>query len=437
MESQEWDHLRDHDKLVPFVPPLLQYVLLRFVIRSSSLTGIILLVSVAHATVHLLEQSIASAELAVSADFDLTVAQSGWLGFALRLPYGIGAILAGLLADRFGEKRILVIYLLGAAAACFGFSAATHVGMVYILLVGLGTSASMYHPAGLSMLANATTPATRPRALGIHGIFGSLGIAFSPFLAGLVLRIGDGGWRDYYLLLGAASAVLGVVLLYRLKPTQRPVVKSTPSDPVDHPHRFQIIPYLLLVFSGAVGGLIYGGVLHFLPRYLSESGALQMLSESSAASAGNFAAAVALVFGAVGQWTAGRLAVARMLPLQLAVVFFSNAPALIWMARAEGGSRLAAAGVWAFFHFMSQPLYNALLAEFMSVGRRSFAYGFSNLMGFGIGAIGPIFVAAYADAPLGYTESYQALAAIAVIAGTIPLTLLSSRIAVREQERPM
>lgn len=407
---------------------------------SSRLITIILLVSAAHATVHLLEQSIASAEQVISSDFSLSLRQSGWLGFALRLPYGIGAIFAGLLADRFGEKRILVLYLLGAAVTCLGFTAAGSAETVYLLLVALGTFASMYHPAGLAILANSTTPSTRPRALAIHGVFGSMGIASAPFIAGMVLSVREGAWKEYYLLLGILSGVLGILLLRYLVPAPKPVPagqnSSASSDGSDgDPHQFQWLPYLLLVSSAAISGIIYGGVLHFLPRYLEESAALKGLVGDSSASAGNFAAAIALACGAFGQWSAGRIAVARLLPVQLAVVYASNAPLLLWMAWADGTSRLIAAGIWAFVHFMNQPLYNALVAEFMSVGRRSFGFGFSNMMGFGVGAVGPWLVARYETSSRGYTDGYLMMAAVAIVAGIVPLVVLSPRVATREAER--
>jgi FSR family fosmidomycin resistance protein-like MFS transporter len=415
-------------------PPIATTKLSQYVNRPSSLILIILLVSAAHAMVHLLEQSIASVEMVICSDFGLDLRESGWLGLALRLPYGLGAIFAGLLADRYGEKRILVFYLLAAALTCFGFSAATDANLVYILLFGLGTCASMYHPAGLALLANSTTPATRARALGIHGVFGSLGIASAPFLAGLVLTLSEGAWKEYYLLLGLASAGLGVVIYQRLHPPPKQASSIPTQSASDDPHQFQWVPYLLLVSSAAISGLIYGGVLHFLPRYLEESGTLRGISGGSEASAGNFAAAIALACGAAGQWTAGRVAIARWLPVQLSVIYASNAPLLIWMTYADGTSRLVAAGIWAFFHFMNQPLYNALVAEFMSVGRRSFGFGFSNMMGFGVGAVGPSLIARYDTQLHDYTHGYLVLAGIAVAAAIIPLAVASSGIATRETE---
>ena len=115
---------------------------------------IVLLISCAHAFVHLLEQSIASVESVISIEFDLTKVQSGYLGTALRLPYGLGAILAGLLADRIGGKRVLLLYLFGATLVCASFLLSQSAGMVYGQLLTLGMLASVYHPAGLGLLAN-------------------------------------------------------------------------------------------------------------------------------------------------------------------------------------------------------------------------------------------------------------------------------------------
>ena len=424
---------------------------------------------------HLLEQSVASVEQVISSDYSLSLKQSGLLGTALRLPYGIGAFFAGLLADRFGEKRILVLYLFGSAAVSASFLASESASVVYSQLFALGAFASMYHPAGLALLANETRPEERARALGLHGIFGSLGIASAPFIAGLMLSISPGNWRGYYLLLGLISGSLAVLVWMLLKPTGDGSTAGTTSSPAtSNPYQpmapgsernaddgrsspasttsaeqrpiakqttFQIWPYALLVMGTALGGTVYGGVLHFLPRYLKESGALSSLeritgSSISDAALGNYAAALALVCGAFGQWTAGRMAKPKSLPVLLALVYAGNIPFLVWMTFAEGGQRLLAACCWAFVHFMNQPLYNSLLPEFLPVKRRSVGFGFSNMMGFGVGAVGPPLVAQFGDHYNDYTLSYYALAGLAMVAAVLPLPLMKAGFSTREHDQP-
>lgn len=406
---------------------------------SSSVTRIILLVSLAHALVHLLEQSVASMEQVISTAFDLTSVQSGMLGSALRLPYGLGALFAGLLADRFGEKRVLILYLLGSAVTCASFSAGNSYGTVSLQMFALGSFASMYHPAGLALLANETTLEQRARALGMHGVFGSLGIASAPFLAGVVLSFRPDAWQGYYLLLAAISGGLGVLLYFQLQqtppPASAPPAAGTPPDstpPAPQDTAFHLWPYVALITGAAFSGIIYGGVLHFLPRYLKESSANTLIQqwtgwELSGQALGNYAAALALVCGAVGQWTAGRIARSDRIAWQLAIVYALNIPFLVAMAFLSGPGRLLAASLWAFIHFMNQPLYNSLLPEFLPRHRRSLGFGFSNMMGFGVGAAGPplvgLFDAWFAD----YTTSYLAMAGIAVLAASMPLLLTRKR----------
>ena len=390
---------------------------------------IVLLISCAHALVHLLEQSIASVETVISSEYGLDKTQSAYLGSALRFPYGLGAILAGLLADRIGGKRVLLLYLFGAATVCASFLFSRSSGMVYGQLFALGSLASIYHPAGLGILANETTVKNRSRALGLHGIFGSVGIASAPFLAAIMLTIRPGEWRTYYVLLAALSGCLGLLIWWNFKPTvhqasnidaqksgrkqdkSKPAVVTSGAAAVT----FQLKPYLMMIASGACGGIVYGGVLHFLPRYLQESGSgqlplLSLGSSISLSAIGNYAAALALVCGAFGQYTAGRWATPKKLPRQISTAYALNIPFLIWMTFAEGPYRLLAACLWAFVHFMNQPLYNSLLSEFVPQHRRSLGFGFSNMLGFGIGALGPTLVAWFGIILGDYTNSYAVLA---------------------------
>ena len=74
---------------------------------------LVLLVSFAHAMVHMFEHALPAVEQMIGDDFGVSKSQTGALGTAWRLPLGMGALLAGYLTDRFGSKRMLMVYLLG------------------------------------------------------------------------------------------------------------------------------------------------------------------------------------------------------------------------------------------------------------------------------------------------------------------------------------
>ncbi|MDB4679471.1 MAG: MFS transporter [Planctomycetaceae bacterium] len=383
---------------------------------------LVLIVSCAHAMVHMFEHALPAVEQMIGDDFGVSKTQTGALGTAWRLPFGLGALLAGFLTDRFGSKRMLLIYLLGCMATSIGVWWAPSWSILFLMMLSMGTFASIYHPAALSLLSRETTPETRGKALGWHGIFGSLGIALAPFLASLVFASGTIGWQDYYLVLMIPAAVITVLLL-KLKVTsepprthaQRTLAKEAPKEPIPWQR------FLILVAAGALSGFVYASFLHFLPRYLDQTG---MRPEGwSAASFRNSLATVTLLCAAVGQGIAGRIADPEKLHRQLSVILLLNVPPLVWMAFADGPSRLLATCSLALIHFMNQPIYNSLIAELIPSSRRSTGYGFSNLMCFGIGAFGP----GLTGMILEEQAMYLSLAGVAAASGVMSLFVWRTR----------
>jgi len=377
---------------------------------------LVLLVSFAHAMVHMFEHALPAVEQMIGDEFGVSKSQTGALGTAWRLPFGLGALLAGYLTDRFGSKRMLIVYLLGCMATSIGVWWAPSWSILFLMMLSMGTFASIYHPAGLSLISRETTPETRGKALGWHGIFGSLGIALAPFLASIVFATGAVGWRDYYLVL-IIPAVVITVLLLQLKVTSEPprtheeraLAKEAPKEPIPWNQ------FLFLVAAGALSGFVYASFLHFLPRYLDQTG---MRPEGwSAESFRNSLATVTLLCAAVGQGIAGRIADPQKLHRQLSTILLLNVPPLVWMAFADGPSRLLATCLLALIHFMNQPIYNSLIADLIPSSRRSTGYGFSNLMCFGIGAFGPGLTGLILDEQ----TMYLSLAGVATASGTMSL----------------
>lgn len=346
-------------------------------------------------------------------EYEVGKASTGALGMVWRLPFGLGAVLAGFLADRYGSRPLLIVYLVGCSATAVLAKWAPSFNILFLVMLAMGCFASIYHPAGLSLISRETTPETRGSALGLHGIIGSLGIAGAPFGAMLLFSSSNLGWRDYYLIL-TVPALLIAVKLFLDERKHRKAVRAASVEVAAEPLAEEAIVwsrYLILVSAGALSGFVYGAFMHFLPRYLDTAGLRP--EDWTPASFRNALAAVVLGFGAVGQGVAGRLCRPGRLELLLVLVLFGNVPPLLWMAFAEGPSRFVAACVLAIVHFMNQPVYNSLIAQHIPASRRSLGYGFSNMMCFGIGAFGPYFAGQF----VGDTAVYGGLAGVAAAAG--------------------
>ena len=80
-------------------------------------------------------------------------------------------------------------------------------------LASIGLFASIYHPVGIAWLVR--NAKSRGKALGINGIFGSIGVAAAGLTAGALI---DGfGWRTAFIVPGLVSLATGLVLLACLR----------------------------------------------------------------------------------------------------------------------------------------------------------------------------------------------------------------------------
>jgi len=398
---------------------------------------LVLLVSCCHAMVHVYELSFASVEQLVAADFGVDTAVTGWLGFCLRLPFGLFALLTGWAADHFGAKRLLLVYLFGASGASLLAWFTPGLAGLFVAMFTLGMFAAIYHPAGVGLISHETRPENRPMALGYHGILGSAGIAAGPFLAAFVLA-GEASWRRYYLILSIPGLVLGALLALRLSHVRDDPQGSdaTVADGGDDDARWDC--YFLLILAAVFAGFVYSAVMTFLPRYLAGAGVDLDAALGSVlglvglggtglqpVSVGNLLTGGVLLLGIVGQYTAGRLARPHTLEPLMAFNFLAVVPCLVWMGLATGWSRVMAAGLFVPIFFMHQPLFNSLVAKYVPRRRRSLAYGFSFTVGFGVGSTGSAF-AGKVESTLGEYGSlvnYGTLAAVAFAAGMLVVAL--------------
>ncbi|MCB9940333.1 MAG: MFS transporter [Planctomycetaceae bacterium] len=384
---------------------------------------LVLLVSSAHALVHVYELALPSVEQQIAAEYfgadeASGKAMTGRLSNAWRLMWGFGAIAAGFLVDRFGARRLLAIYLLGCAAACVLAAVSSTQTTLFAAMITMGAFASIYHPAGLSLISHETTADNRPQALGLHGIFGSAGISSAPLLAGLLLAASF-TWRQIYWVLVIPGAILGLVFV--VQAIRHPAIESRrgKSDPSakskDEQDHVDWTSFFTLTAMASVQGFVYSALMSFLPRYLS--GAAEWFGWAQGD--GNFLAAGVLFAGCGGQALAGRFAKSAILEKQLAWITFGNIPFLVWMAFAGTWDRVPAAGLLALVHFMHQPIYNSLIAKYTPRHRRSLCYGFSFAMGLGLGSFGARFAGAFQSDVV----VYGTLAAVAGVGSLICVAL--------------
>ncbi len=382
---------------------------------------LVLLVSCCHALVHVYEHSFASVEQLVAAEFHVGMGVTGAIGSTLRLPFGLFALAAGWFADRFGAKRLLLIYLVGCSGACLVAFLSINLAMLFLAMFLLGACASIYHPAGVGLISLHTIPDNRSMALGYHGILGSIGIAGGPLLAAIALSAGM-RWQTFFLLLSAPGVLLAILLHLWLHHESKnlsleAVAGTNASVLVESDNSIHWPSFSLLLILGTMAGFVYAAVMTFLPRYLD--GADFRFLGLPPEGIRNYLTAGVMLLGIAGQYTAGRIGRAHLLEPLLATAFFAAAPCVLWMGFAIGPARLYAAAVFTPLFFMHQPLFNSLVAKYVPRHRRSVCYGLYYTLSFSIGALGPAFAGQIASDAVTYSTLAGLLTAAACLAAVL------------------
>lgn len=211
----------------------------------------------------------------IGREFVLSKTEQGALITAFAIAYMLTQIPGGMLADRFGPKRMLVTSLVLWSA----FTALTGVvgGLVALVVVRalFGVGQGLFPGAAFKAVAERTRPAQRASAAGAMLASNQVGAGIAPLIvAPLILAV---GWRDTFLVVAAGGLVIGVALfLFFPRPlpahvTQAPVESSVPAEAL--PRGAVLRSTSVWKFAGlfcAVNMVGYG-LITWVPSYLLEA----------------------------------------------------------------------------------------------------------------------------------------------------------------------
>lgn len=401
---------------------------------------ILTLTGSAHFMTHLYELAFPALALTVRDDLGWSLSEVLRLSFLMYLLFGVGALPMGFLSDHWSSRRMLSVTMFGAGIGAIAVSMAQTQTQFIAALAFVGLCISAYHPAGMSLLSR--TMRERGKALGINGVFGNIGSASAPFLAGLLAWLFD--WRVAYASLGLAGVLVGIYG-WRLQVDERPTARETATSSKQQ-RRDLWLYFVILCVAVLFAGIAYRGVslvfpATFLERATFLSDALNRWDAERWHGVANLSAAilasVAYAMGILGQILGGHLADRYDLRKLYLLFHGASLPFLLLMATSSDWLLLVSASFYVFFSLGMQPIENSLVAHLTPERWRSTSYGIKFVLSFGGGSLA-VYAVASLQAGGGLQPVYEAMSvAVGLIcASTLVLLWRSRRLQVVNQTKP-
>lgn len=368
------------------------------------------------------------AELQTATNFGRLMAIFLWI-------YGFMSPVAGMIADKFNRKWLIVGSLFVWSGVTFAMGYAQTFDQLYWLRAIMGVSEALYIPAGLSLIADFHTSKTRSLAIGIHMTGLYMGQALGGFGATIAHNF---SWQTAFHSFGIIGIAYSVVLILFLKEKKVEAVKMAVANTVKTIERsslfkglallFTNISFWIILFYFAIPSLPGWGIKNWLPTLFANKLSIDM-SEAGPLSTITIAASsfLGVIFGGIlsDRWVQKNI---RGRIYTSAIGLALTIPALLLIGYGHSLFHVIGAAFCFGFGFGMFDANNMpILCQFVSSKYRATAYGLMNMVGVFAGAFITDLLGRSTDAGnLG--KSFAMLAGIVAVALIIQLSFLRPKV---------
>lgn len=149
----------------------------------------------------------------------VTDTQLGLVSSVFTWVFGMAMPFAGLTADLFNRKRVLVFGSFLFAFGIFASGFAAGLGMLFISYGIVNSIGQSLMPPCNTSLISQYHDETRGTAFSIYQTAIYIGIVICSVVSGYLAQLSDGGWRYAFWIFGAIAVLWAVVILFTLKDT--------------------------------------------------------------------------------------------------------------------------------------------------------------------------------------------------------------------------
>ena len=381
--------------------------------------------NVGHAITHMSTVLYATAVLYLPLVFDLPYGELLTLSSLGLVLYGVAALPAGWLGDRWSQVGMMVIFFIGVGAGAIVTGLATGPGMIFAGLTMIGLFAAIYHPVGIAWIV--ASARRQGMSLGINGVFGNAGTASAPVFVGAMIDFFS--WRAAFVIPGAVAVLVGIALLAAWR---RGWVADARTDRTPPPARDTGAVYrvfVVMTLTMACAGFVYAGVTNTMPKVFEMGLGDLGLGGGAGMSYTEIGLWVGIVFGAasasgiLGGWLADRYS-ARSIYL---VFWVLQVPLLFVITSTTGVSLLVVALLVLSCILSFVAAENMLVAQYTPTRWRSLAYGAKFVLALGVSGLTVMLAGWVFDTRGDFGLLYVWLGASAIVAAAAATLLPGKR----------
>lgn len=205
----------------------------------------------------------------ITDDLGISNTQIGFGLTGMWLAYGLAQFPSGVLADRYGEKRIILVSVGGTLLASVLVALAPLFAVFVVCVVLLGSVAGLHYSVATTLLSR--TYEEMGAAVGVHSMGAPLAGLTAPVAAAWVGV--NYGWRPAVALTAVVALPVFVLFAWRIRPTE----PRQPDALIREQFAFETVRELLsrppIAFTlglAVVATFVVNGLISFLPTFLVE-----------------------------------------------------------------------------------------------------------------------------------------------------------------------
>ena len=289
------------------------------------------------------------------------------------IAFGAGSLITGWLGDRWSRRHMMVIFFAGIGASMIAVGLVQTKLELGAALLSIGLFASIYHPVGTAMIVSYADKLGRE--MGMNGVWGNLGVASSALVTGVIGQYL--GWRWAFIVPGVVTILIGIAFAQMVVHEDRSGFKQAGAQArIAKQDMWRVLLALLIVVIAI--STTFNAVTVALPKLFAER--LADVTKSPAL-LGVIAAGV-YVFGAMTQYTIGKLIDHYSLKTVMLPLSFMLAPFLYFAATLSNLPLIICAIGIVMGAFGQVTVNDAMVGKYTSEKWRSRAYAVRYFIGF-------------------------------------------------------